>query len=58
MKEVERERHHRIKSLMDGRGLSSSGQNQMRDSTVSEDMLGMNTERLLEEQFNKEEQLN
>lgn len=52
---MERERHNRIKSLMDGRGMSSSGQGQMRDSTISEDMLGMNTERLLEEQFNKEE---
>ena len=53
-KQAEKERHKRIKSMIEGRSANADEEDQPRDSNVSEDLLGMNTDRLLEEQFIKE----
>jgi len=47
----ERDRRLRIQSIISGRGI------ECRDSVMSDGMMGMDTERILEERLDKEQQL-
>ena len=50
----ERDRKMRIQSIISGRGIEFS----RGDSVTSEDVMGLNTERILEERLDKEQELN